>query len=515
MKDFQEKIERYMDARMPILYIDTFEDDIAADEIKNVARRKRRDIYEWSMQGFFFEEKDTIYAQSGAELVGTLKQLISAKDDLTNKVLIIKDIGSFFNIHGENAHSTLPLLISQLKFLSQQINKGLLSNEGIDDFTIFIIAPLITIPKELESYITIINMDYLDEKGIYKLISGFVKELEIRQPTNDLMDKLIMTLKGLTKTEIFNILELAVSDDGELDYTDLALIREQKQQMIKKSGILDMVPLKETLDDIGGLEILKKWLLRKAEIFKNITKANAFGVATPKGVLIVGMPGCGKSLTAKAAAKAFDVPLLRLDMGRLMGKYVGESEANMRRAILLTEASSPCVLWIDELEKAFAGIGANSTGSEVTVRLFGNFLTWMQEKKSLAFVVATANDITKLPPELLRKGRFDEIFYVNLPNRQEREKIFAIHIGKKRQKDLPNINMKQIVDKTEGYCGADIESIVHDSLEEAFVQKKMKLSTEDILNAIKNTHSISETMKEQLEKMAKNYQERKFKNASL
>ena len=289
MKDFQEKIERYMDARMPILYIDTFEDDIAADEIKNVARRKRRGIYEWSMQGFFFEEKDTIYAQSDAELVGTLKQLISAKDDLTNKVLIIKDIGSFFNIHGENAHSTLPLLISQLKFLSQQINKGLLSDAGIDDFTIFIIAPLMTIPKELESYMTIINMDYLDEKGIYKLISGFVKELEIRQPTNDLMDKLIMTLKGLTKTEIFNILELAVSDDGELDYTDLALIREQKQQMIKKSGILDMVPLKESLDDIGGLEILKKWLLRKAEIFKNITKANEFGVATPKGVLIVGM----------------------------------------------------------------------------------------------------------------------------------------------------------------------------------------------------------------------------------
>ena len=170
MKDFQEKIERYMDARMPILYIDTFEDDIAADEIKNVARRKRRGIYEWSMQGFFFEEKDTIYAQSDAELVGTLKQLISAKDDLTNKVLIIKDIGSFFNIHGENAHSTLPLLISQLKFLSQQINKGLLSDAGIDDFTIFIIAPLMTIPKELESYMTIINMDYLDEKGIYKLI---------------------------------------------------------------------------------------------------------------------------------------------------------------------------------------------------------------------------------------------------------------------------------------------------------------------------------------------------------
>lgn len=515
MKDFQEKIERYMDARMPMLYIDTFEDDIATAEIKHIAQRKRRGILEWSMQGFFFEENGSIYVQSNADLAETLKQLLMDKESLINKVLIIKDISSFFDMRKENTHSTLPLIISQLKLLSQQINKGLLSDDGIDDFTIFIVAPLMPIPKELECYTTIINMDYLDEKGIHKLVSDFVTALEIRQPETDLMDKLIMTLKGLTKTEIFNILELAVSDDGELDYTDLALIREQKQQMIKKSGILDMVPLKESLDDIGGLEILKKWLLRKAEIFKNITKANEFGVATPKGVLIVGMPGCGKSLTAKAAAKAFDVPLLRLDMGRLMGKYVGESEANMRRAILLTEASSPCVLWIDELEKAFAGIGANSTGSEVTVRLFGNFLTWMQEKKSLAFVVATANDITKLPPELLRKGRFDEIFYVNLPNKQEREKIFAIHIGKKRKKDLPNINMKQIVDKTEGYCGADIESIVHDSLEEAFVQKKTKLTTEDILNAIKNTHSISETMKDSLDKMAKNYQERKFKNASL
>ena len=162
-----------------------------------------------------------------------------------------------------------------------------------------------------------------------------------------------------------------------------------------------------------------------------------------------------------------------------------------------------------------ADIVNNASKLLFTPDLFGYFLTWLQEKNSPVFVVATANDITKLPPELLRKGRFDEIFYVNLPNKQEREKIFAIHIGKKRKKDLPNINIKQIVDKTEGYCGADIESIVHDSLEEAFVQKKTKLTTEDILNAIKNTHSISETMKDSLDKMAKNYQERKFKNASL
>lgn len=266
------------------------------------------------------------------------------------------------------------------------------------------------------------------------------------------------------------------------------------------------------MKDIGGLEILKEWLEKKAGIFANVKKANDFGVITPKGVLIVGMPGCGKSLAAKAASKAFDIPLLRLDMGRLMGKYVGESEGNMRRAIQLTEASSPCILWIDELEKAFAGIG--SGGSEVTMRLFGNFLTWMQEKESMVFVIATANDITKLPPELLRKGRFDEIFYVNLPNEKEREQIFRIHIGKKHAQDIQNIDLKSLVTKTKGYCGADIESVVHDGLEIAFLAGKDRISTDDIMEAIKTTHPISETMKDSLDRMAKNYEDRKFKSAS-
>ncbi|WP_339240029.1 AAA family ATPase [Geobacillus sp. FSL W8-0466] len=181
--------------------------------------------------------------------------------------------------------------------------------------------------------------------------------------------------------------------------------------MIKKSGILEMIPLKESFDEIGGLDNLKEWLFNKSRVFKNMNKAIEYGVDIPKGVLVVGMPGCGKSLNAKATAHLFRIPLLRLDMGRLMGKYVGESEANMRKAIKLAEAISPCVLWIDELEKAFAGIG-NSGNTEVASRLFGHFLTWMQEKQSPTFVVATANDISNLPPELLRKGRFDEIFYV-------------------------------------------------------------------------------------------------------
>ena len=275
-----------------------------------------------------------------------------------------------------------------------------------------------------------------------------------------------------------------------------------------------MIPLKESLDDIGGLERLKQWLRRKAKIFKSLEQAEKFGVDIPKGVLIVGMPGCGKSLNAKAAAKLFDVPLLRLDMGRIMGKYVGESEANMRRAIALAEAISPCVLWIDELEKAFAGTGGEGGSAEVTTRLFGTFLTWLQEKESLAFVVATANDITKMPPELLRKGRFDEIFYVALPKNEERRTIFSIHIRKRRPDDVQAINLDKLVSLTTGYSGADIEGVVRDSVEEAFTQGKDRITTQDIEAAIKDTHSLSEIMKDSLDKMAKVYQERKFKNAS-
>lgn len=199
-------------------------------------------------------------------------------------------------------------------------------------------------------------------------------------------------------------------------------------------------------------------------------------------------------------------------MGKIMGKYVGESEENMRKAIALAEAISPCILWIDELEKAFAGV--NGTGNEVTVRLFGTFLTWMQEKTSSTFVVATANDITKLPPELMRKGRFDEIFYVGLPKPEERRKIFEIHIGKRRKQDLANIDINTLVSQTDGYSGADVEGVVIDAVESAFVNGSGALTTDHLNEAIKNTHSLSEIMKESLTNLSKEYENRHFKSAS-
>lgn len=499
MESFTKTLESYMDAQFPILYVDTMEYDQTEDDVMNIAKRSGRGIIRWGQRGMR-DYTDNSFAKM--ELAKALDALLGDPKGLTNRILIIEDIHFFIEA---------PETIARLREMAQRINQG-----ELEDFTVVLVAPLSNIPKELGRYLTILVPDDLTAEEISAMIVDFAEQQETTVPQKDLLDLLSMNLKGLSRTEIEQILSLALANDGVIDAGDLDLVREQKQQMIKKSGILEMVPVKERMEDIGGLENLKEWLKRKAEVFQNITKAQAFGVDIPKGVLIAGMPGCGKSLTAKAVAKTFNIPLLRMDMGRLMGKYVGESEGNMRRAIQLTEASSPCVLWIDELEKAFAGVKGG--GSEVTTRLFGNFLTWMQEKDSLAFVVATANKIDVLPPELLRKGRFDEIFYVDFPNEREREKIFEIHIKKRRGADgwqkIKNDRLSSLVEKTKGYCGADIEGVVRESIEAAFVGKKEELTTDEILQVIGHTSPISETMKEAIEEMGKQYREKNFTPAS-
>lgn len=490
---------QYIEAGFPIIYLNTFEESSADDLIRSVSHGKR--IIQWcSSYGYSEYQPSTrqyLVSPSQMSLNSVLEQKIGDESEFDRSIFVIKD-----------AHTALedPATVAYLKELAIRISESI-------ECTLILLSPIVRIPKELENFITILEMDYLTEADIKELIRDFCKEYEI-SIADSLLEEMSMAFKGLTVFEIRNILNLAYSNDGELTKNDLKLIFSQKQQKIRKSGILEMVPIKETLDDIGGLENLKSWLKKKSSIIKNMSQARAFGVDTPKGVLIAGIPGCGKSLNAKAAATLLEVPLLRMDMGRLMGKYVGESEENMRKAIALAEAISPCVLWVDELEKAFAGIGSGGSGAEVTTRLFGNFLTWMQEKTSPAFVVATANDITKLPPELLRKGRFDEIFYVGLPKELERKHIFEIHIRKRRPSDLKNINLDTLAKKTEGYSGADIEGVVREGIESVFSNGRKELTTQDILEAIQNTHSLSEIMKDSLDKMAKLYETNKFKNAS-
>lgn len=404
-----EKISQYMDAGYPILYMNTFEELKGVKSI--ISASGARQVLSWSYaEGLVLYkngEAQDLYKNDLAKtpIAIVLEQLLAdSLYELEGKVIVFKDIHHYLEE---------PEVISLLKQLVNKINLGA-------DFSIIFLSPIVKIPKELEKFITIIEAEYMGYDAIRKEIVDFIEYQELPKVADKLLDELAMAFKGLTKFEINNLLALAYANDGELTRADLGLIFEQKKQMIMKSGILEMVNVKESVDDIGGLENLKEWFAKKAKVIKNIHEAEKFGVDMPKGVLIAGVPGCGKSLNAKVASTLFEVPLLRMDMGRLMGKYVGESEGNMRRAIALSEAISPCVLWIDELEKAFAGINGHG-GSEVTVRLFGNFLTWMQDKESPVFVVATANNIMDLPPELMRKGRFDEIYFVGLPKADERK----------------------------------------------------------------------------------------------
>lgn len=338
------------------------------------------------------------------------------------------------------------------------------------------------------------------------------------------MPELVMALKGLSEFEIKQIINLAIANDGRLNKDDITLIHQEKRQAIQKSGLLEMVEVGN--EQVGGLKTLRRYLAMNGPIFKNPGKAAEYGVSIPAGVMIVGMPGCGKSLTAKCIAKEFGVPLLRLDVGRLMGKFVGESEENLRRAIKVAESAAPCILWIDEIEKAFAGIG-DSGGGSVTTRMFGYFLTWMQEKKGCIYVVATANDISNLPPEFLRRGRFDEIFQVKFPTKQERREIFEIQI-KKRNKDVipAGVDLDRLAGMLldeKNYSGADIESIVKETVKKLFVRNIQsgldeslwkKLSMGDFESVIADTPSSYHSQKKKLDAMLEKLKELDVKSAT-
>ena len=329
-------------------------------------------------------------------------------------------------------------------------------------------------------------------------------------------EKLMPSLKGLTAYEIDRILDMAMSNNGSLSAEDKEMILRQKKGMVKKSGLVELIDTPERLESIGGLDDLKTYLEEKANIFHNLSEALKYGVSMPKGVFLVGMPGCGKSLCAKAAASIFEVPLLKLDMGSMMGKYVGQSEENLRKAIKIAEAAAPCILWIDEIEKAFSGVGGRNDA--VLTRMFGNFLFWMQEKSSPVYVVATANNAESLPPELKRKGRFDEIFCVNLPTKEERKKIFEVHLSKLRGRDciIPNMSFdyEKLSDATSGFNGADIESVVHQTIEKCFLNNRSTITTSDLISTAKNTLSITKSCKKQIDAMKAVFKESSFRDAT-
>lgn len=485
----------YIDALHPIIYINHFDFKVIDAAIAQVGEETKCVEFNNALGLVDFRTKSPLRECS---LEQFLK--LTMDDGFEHETfLVLKDV------HGELND---PRIIALLKRIAE-------NNLYNDEYhtTIFVLSDVTVIPHELENYITVFDIPLPTTTEIHTIIHEFINDLEINVE-EEIINDIAISFKGLNEFQIKQILNLAYQDGGCIEKEDKYLILREKEQFVKKSGMLEIVNFTETLDDIGGLENLKEWLARKAKIFANLDKAIKFGVDIPKGIMIIGMPGCGKSLTAKATAGLFEIPLVRLDIGRLLGKYVGESEGNMRRALKLSEAISPCVLWIDEIEKAFAGVGGDGGGNDVTTRLFGQFLTWMQEKENTVFIVATANDISRMPPEFLRKGRFDELFFVDLPNGEERRKILDIHL-KKRKKWNKGIDSIALIKETAGFNGADLEAVVKDTIEAAFIDGKTAITTEDLIKSVKDTKSISCTLKDKIEQIKATVSKIDIKPASV
>ena len=498
----ETNLVKYLRARRPIIWVNNG-DYKEIDTIVKEATKDYKDkaIYEYRALGAVnFENK--VKEENISDLYSFLDILYS-EGIKRNVFLLIKNAEEEMKDARNIAYIKK---IAETRYSSPDYN-----------FTIIVVSEVETVPKELEKFTSILDIPNMSKDEIEKYILKFSKDNNIKVDEKDI-GEVAISLKGLTKLEIDHVLNMIIESKNNISISGRDIIIKEKGQIIKKSSILEIIDFKEKIEDIGGLEGLKEWLKSKAQIFRRLDEAKKFGVDTPKGVLLVGMPGCGKSLAAKASARLFNVPLLRLDIGRLLGKYVGESEHNMRVALKTAESISPCILWIDEIEKAFAGINQDGGASDITKRLFGQFLTWLQEKENTVFVVATANDITAFPPEFLRKGRFDEVFFIDFPNEEERERIFEIHL-EKRGKLTDNIDINKLAKATEGYCGADIEEVVKNTVENIFIletenEEEKEITTQDLLESAKNIDSLTNILADKIEILKKSYEKFKIKSAS-
>jgi ATP-dependent 26S proteasome regulatory subunit len=322
-------------------------------------------------------------------------------------------------------------------------------------------------PPELERELTVVEFSLPDKEALRAVLHGVMESAGINSMEPEQQEKVIDAASGLTTIEAENAFALSFVQTRNIVP---AVIAREKAQAVKKNGLLEIIETKETLDSIGGLDVLKSWLLKRRHAFSE--RARDYRLPAPKGLLVIGIPGTGKSLCSKATASVFGVPLLKLDVGRLFASLVGQSESNLRSVIQTAEAIAPCVLWLDELDKCFAGTrSSGSTDGGTSARVFGSFISWLQEKTSSVFVVATANDVTQLPPELLRKGRFDELFFVDLPKDTEREAIWAIQI-QRYGRDAKEFDIAALAKATEGLTGSEIEQVFIEALFCGFDQQK-------------------------------------------
>ena len=491
------QLAKFFRARFPYIYLTTWEEERAISLITSIAKSEKlvkipREVYVWTQTiGFTCDGKKIDGTNSPDKAIDFIRACNK------NAVFILCDFHVYFGIKGRQVDYNV---VRHLRDIIGDLKTG-----NFRKNVIFLASELL-IPESMQKEISIIDMPLpgLDEikQKLNRMISQN-NQINTAELDEEIKEKLCKAALGLTLQEAENAFALSMVNDGKIDINDLPVILSEKMQVIKKTGILEFINTDIKISDVGGLENLKNWLNKRNNSWSEAAKK--YCLPAPKGVLITGVPGCGKSLTAKAMSAAWQLPLLKLDFGKIFSGLVGSSEENMRKAIKTAEAVAPSILWVDEIEKSLSGVNSSSNGdSGVSTRIFGTFLTWMQEKTAPVFVIATANNISGLPAELLRKGRFDEIFFVDLPTHRERKEIFKLHLTK-RLKDkevsskltVDDRLLESLADLTEGFVGAEIEQVVISALYEAFFNKR-PLEYSDLENTVKNVVPLSVTQKEQI-----------------
>jgi AAA+ superfamily predicted ATPase len=485
-----QEIETLIRARYPILYIVSAEEMRVQNLVVDIAHRRQKKALEWSCNSGIVPAGTSV--QSHKHRATSTRDPVAALDHVIDQVepaiFIFKDFHPYLNKNHVN-------VVRRLKEIAHQLKNSYK--------TIVLISPVLEIPIELEKEITVVSFPLPSRAELGELLDKILSEIRQFKQVQIQLDpagreRLLQAALGLTLGEAENVFAKIIVQSERLSGDDVQEVFAEKQQIIRKSGLLEYYAASETLEQVGGMNVLKSWLRKRALALSD--EARAFGLPAPKGILLLGVQGCGKSLCAKAVASLWQLPLLRFDVGRMFGSFVGSSEENMRRAIAVAESVAPAILWVDEIDKSFAGTqGSGLSDGGTTARVFGTFLTWLSEKTSPVFVVATANDISNLPPELLRKGRFDEIFFVDLPQGPEREEIFRIHLSR-RGRDPEKFELKELVELSTDFSGAEIEQAIISGLFDAFAEPG-ELTTAHLVAALRETVPLARTMDEQIARL--------------
>ena len=508
---FEQGFETYVRSGFPIIVVPTTEVDRATQAILRLKDKCNKELGKrtlppdkeylktngytamiWDcINGWQTPDRSKMYKESIKVPQAGLKWLIS-HDEARPGFYVMQNAHMFFA-----DQYTLPELV---QFFREQFNVGRRDNKHL-----FLVGNAAELPSELQSLAVYLEFNLPTREEIYEFMDQYLIDLGLRENIPDEKVRIAADAgAGLTLHEIESALCVAIISSKGQDL-DREIIFEEKSKMVKKSGLLEHIPTDTNLGQIGGLVNIKSWLGKVASPFTRPEKAREYGLPTPKGCLIAGVSGTGKTAAAKATAQLFGVPLFRLDIGRLFGGLVGSTEQKTRDTLKLMEAMAPCVVLVDEIEKALSGTGSsNESDAGVTSRMFGNILTWMQEKTAPVYIIATANDVGKLPPEMLRKGRFDELWFVDLPNAAERLEILCIHIKKVGRDPLKYKKLTLIAsdEHTKGFTGAELEAIIKQAMFNAFFEDR-QFKSEDILAAAENTIPLVHTMPKEVAELRK------------